>query len=356
MPPQRFEPESAKKVLPDLEKTGLIELLHKMLLVRRFEERLIRLAEEGPSFGHYHVYIGQETIGIPALAALRPTDLVFPTHRNHGYLLSRGADPGRLMAEILGKQTGLNGGKAGTLHASAPELGIPHTSAIVGGIVPIAAGAALAAQLKGSNQISVALFGDGATEEGATFEALNIASLWRVPVIFLCENNTEEALGAAAGGYPKSVTAATDLGSIARSVGVPAVVVDGTDTRAVFTAMSEAAERARTSGGPTFVEAKVVRWPGSNPLWPELPAGETELRFAWEPESAPEQLLRWYRDQDGLLRYLREMLGASLLDKDDAAEIDSDVRSQVEAAVRFARNSAYPTPDSAYLDVFAGQS
>ena len=343
-------------MLPNLEKTDLVELLRKMLLVRRWEERLIRLAEEGPSFGHYHVYVGQETIGIPALAALRPTDLIFPTHRNHGYLLGRGADPGRLLAEILGKETGLNKGKAGTLHASAPELGIPHTSAIVGGIVPIAAGAALAAQVKGSDQVSVALFGDGATEEGATFEALNIASLWKVPVIFLCENNTEEALGAAAGGYPKSVTAASDLGNIARSVGVPAVVVDGTDTAAVFGAMKEAAERARASGGPTFVEARVVRWPGSNPLWPELIAGETELRYAWEPETAPEQLLRWYRDQDGLLRYLREMLSASLLEKDEATEIDSEIRYQVEAAVRFARESAYPTPESAYLDVFARQS
>ena len=343
-------------MLPNLERTDLVELLRKMLLVRRWEERLIRLAEEGPSFGHYHVYVGQETIGIPALAALRPTDLIFPTHRNHGYLLGRGADPGMLMAEILGKETGLNKGKAGTLHASAPELGIPHTSAIVGGIVPIAAGAALAAQLKGSDQVSVALFGDGATEEGATFEALNIASLWKVPVIFLCENNTEEALGAAAGGYPKSVTAASDLGNIARSVGVPAVVVDGTDTAAVFSAIKEAEERARASGGPTFVEARVVRWPGSNPLWPELIAGETELRYAWEPETAPEQLLRWYRDQDGLLRYLREMLSASLVDKNEAEEIDSEIRYQVEAAVRFARESAYPTPESAYLDVFARQS
>ena len=343
-------------MLPNLEKIDLVELLRKMLLVRRWEERLIRLAEEGPSFGHYHVYVGQETIGIPALAALRPTDLIFPTHRNHGYLLGRGADPGRLLAEILGKETGLNKGKAGTLHASAPDLGIPHTSAIVGGIVPIAAGAALAAQVKGSDQVSVALFGDGATEEGATFEALNIASLWKVPVIFLCENNTEEALGAAAGGYPKSVTAASDLGNIARSVGVPAVVVDGTDTAAVFGAMKEATERARASGGPTFVEARVVRWPGSNPLWPELIAGETELRYAWEPETAPEQLLRWYRDQDGLLRYLREMLSASLLEKDEATEIDSEIRYQVEAAVRFARESAYPTPESAYLDVFARQS
>ncbi len=343
-------------MLPELKQADLIELVNKMLLVRRWEERLIRLAAEGPSFGHYHVYVGQETIGIPALFALRPTDLVFPTHRNHGYLLGRGADPGRLMAEILGKESGLNQGKAGTLHASAPELGIPHTSAIVGGIVPIAAGAALAAQVKGSDQVTVAVFGDGAMEEGATFEALNIASLWKVPVVFLCENNTDEALGAAAGGYPKSVTAARDLGDIARAVGVPTLVVDGTDAGGVHSAMNEAVSRARNSGGPTFLEARVSRWPGSNPLWPELPGGEMELRYVEEPEAAPEQLRRWYSEKDGLLRYLREILSHGVMGKNDVEELDAKIHAQVEDAVRFAADSPYPPPGSAYLDVFAGRS
>ena len=324
-----------------------------MLLVRRWEERLIVLATEEVSFGHFHVYIGQESIGLPVLCALRPTDIIFTTHRNHGYLLGRGADPGRLLAEVLGKATGLNHGKGGTLHASAPELGIPHTSAIVGGVLPIAAGAGLAAQKKGRDQVSVALFGDGAMEEGAAFETLNIAALWRIPIVFLCENNTNEAIGAAAGGYPASVIAASDLGDIARSVSVPAVSVDGTDAGAVFSSVRDAVARARAGDGPTFVEAVVTRWPGSNPLWPELPAGVTELRFAWEPEAAPDKLVRWYRDQDGLLRYIRESVAAGVASRDEVADIDSDVSSLVEEAVRFATTSPYPAPETAFEDVFA---
>src|SRR5712691_8292611 len=162
-------------MLPDLPADRLIDLFRRMWLIRRWEERLIGLAQEGEKFGHYHVYIGQESIGIPVLAALRDEDLVFTTHRNHGHLLGRGADPGRLVAEILGRATGLNRGKGGTLHASAPELGVLHTSAAVGGGVPIAAGAALAAQRRGSDQVAMAFFGDGALEEGAVFETLNLA-------------------------------------------------------------------------------------------------------------------------------------------------------------------------------------
>lgn len=340
-------------MLPQVDDSRLLDIFEKMLLVRRWEERLIQLAVEGPSFGHYHVYVGQESIGIPAMAALQPADLVFPTHRNHGYLLGRGADPGRLMAEILGKENGLNKGKAGTLHASAPELGIPHTSAIVGGIVPIAAGAALAAKVRGTGQVSVAVFGDGATEEGVTFEALNIASLWKVPVVFLCENNTNEALGAAKGGYPKSVTAAGDLGDIARALGVPAVAVDGTDAGEVYSAMDQAVARARYGEGPTFLEAMVTRWPGSNPLWPELPAGETDIRFAWEPDAAPEVLRRWYREKDGLIRYVRELISGRKITRAKAAEVDGRLREVVETAVKFAKESPYPARESAYSDVFA---
>src|ERR1700680_1509713 len=171
-------------MLPELSDERRIELFRQMWLVRRWEERLIQLAADGESFGHYHVYVGQEAIGIPVLAALRADDLVFTTHRNHGHLLGRGADPGRLLAEVLGRASGLNGGKGGTLDACAPELGVPHTSAIVGGALPIAAGAG-----------------------GAASETLNVAALWALPVVFMCENNSPEALGAAAGGYSASVTA-----------------------------------------------------------------------------------------------------------------------------------------------------
>jgi 2-oxoisovalerate dehydrogenase E1 component len=340
-------------MLPALPDALLTELFRQMWLVRRWEERLIALAQDGESFGHYHVYVGQEAIGIPVLAALRPDDLVFTTHRNHGHLLGRGADPGRLLAEVLGRATGLNGGKGGTLHACAPELGVPHTSAIVGGTVPIAAGAALAARRRGSDQVTMSFFGDGAMEEGAVFETLNLAALWQLPVIFLCENNTTEALGAAAGGYPASITAASDLGEIASSVGVPAVAVDGTDSGAVFAVARDAVARARAGEGPTFVNAIVARWPGSNPLWPELPAGETELRFAWAPDGAPAELSRWYREQDGVLRYARELLDAGVADRDELESIDAAVREVVRESVRFALESPHPEPAAAFSEVFA---
>lgn len=340
-------------MLPELPRDDLVAIFLDMLLVRRWEERLILLAASGTSFGHYHVYVGQEAIGIPALRALREDDVLFTTHRNHGHLLGRGVDPGRLLAEVLGKETGLNRGKGGTLHASAPELGVPHTSALVGGVLPIAAGAALAAQKRGTDQVSVAFFGDGAMEEGAAFETLNIAALWKLPLVFLCENNTTDALGAAAGGYPASVIAATDLGDIARSVGVSAVAVDGTDTGAVFAAVTEAVTRARAGDGPTFVEPIVTRWAGSNPLWPELPAGETELRFVWEPETAPEEMRQWCSYQDGLLRYARELLDTGAATRDDLSAIDAEIVEIVENAFRFALDSPYPKPRAAFENVFA---
>ena len=339
--------------LPALPGAQLVEQFRVMWLIRRFEERLISLAASGESFGHYHVYVGQESIGVPVLATLRDDDLVFTTHRNHGHLLGRGADPGRLLAEILGRSTGLSAGKAGTLHACAPELGVPHTSAIVGGTVPIAAGGALAQRRRGTDQVTMSFFGDGAMEEGAVFEALNLAALWGLPVVFLCENNTTEALGAAAGGYPASVIAATDLGDIARSVGVPAVGLDGTDAGAVYEATMQAVARARAGEGPTFIDAIVARWPGSNPLWPELPAGETELRFAWTPEDAPEALRRWYREQDGVLRYVRELLDAGVVDRATLESIDVEVGETVAEGERFALSSPLPEPSEAFTHVFA---
>ncbi|HZO36081.1 MAG TPA: thiamine pyrophosphate-dependent enzyme [Solirubrobacteraceae bacterium] len=343
-------------MLPSLPQSEQVEQFRQMWLIRCWEERLIELATiGGETFGHYHVYVGQEAIGVPAIAALRSDDVLFTTHRNHGHLLARGADPGKLLAEIFGKATGLSKGKGGTLHACAPELGIPHTSGIVGGIVPVASGAALAAQKRGGDQVSVAFFGDGAMEEGAVFETLNLAALWKLPLIFLCENNTTDALGAAAGGYPASVIAATDLGDIARSVGVPAVAVAGTDAGAVYDAVAEAVAKARAGEGPTFVEPIVKRWPGSNPLWPALPGGRTKLSYAWEPETAETDEMRgWYDKDDGVIRYIRELLDSGV-GREDLEAIDRSVREVVEASVTFAQESPLPDLSEAYTDVFVGE-
>src|SRR5262247_1169025 len=170
-------------------------LLDRMLLIRRFEEAVLRLSNEKQFIGHYHLYIGQEATGVAVMSLLDARDRVATTHRNHGHVLARGADPGRAMAEILGRTTGLNGGRGGTLHLSEPDLGFLSTSGIVGGCVGLATGGAYAQKRRGKGGVSVAFFGDGSLEEGISFECMSIAVLWKLPVVFLCENNGAGATG-----------------------------------------------------------------------------------------------------------------------------------------------------------------
>jgi acetoin:2,6-dichlorophenolindophenol oxidoreductase subunit alpha len=329
-----------------------MNMLRTMLLMRRFEEVLIQTQKSGVSFGHFHVYIGQECTGAAALAQLGAADKIVTTHRNHGHLLARGADPKRLYAEIMGKAAGYNKGKGGTLHATAAELGFLSTSALVGGAIPLAVGAAFAARQLGQGSACMGFFGDGALEEGVFFESLNMAALWKLPVVFMCENNSAGALGQSAGEYPGSTIAAQQLIDLVAPFGVPAVALDGTDARAVEQATGEALARARSGAGPTFIEARTRRWPGSRPLWPELLTGETDLAFAWEPERIPKEHAEWFA-HDGLIRYVRELLAAKVSDAREILELDGEVRNRLKEAVRFAIDAPFPEPASALEDVFA---
>ncbi|MFN8622079.1 MAG: thiamine pyrophosphate-dependent dehydrogenase E1 component subunit alpha [Chloroflexota bacterium] len=339
-------------MLPDLPAPELVAQLRTMLRIRRFEEALIRLAETH-DIGHFHVYVGQEPTGVPALAHLRDGDVAYTTHRNHGHLIARGVDPAGMLAEILGKATGINRGKGGTLHLASAAHGFPTTSSSVGGPLPIAVGSAFAFKQLGQDHVSVALFGDGALEEGAWHEAVNIASMRGVPVIFLCENNSLEALGQKANEYPSSTLAAVELLDLVRPFRVPAVAVDGTDTGAVHDAMAEAVARARGGGGPSFIEARTVRWPGNRPLWPQLVTGATDLAYAWDPASIPAAHATWWGEQDGVLRYLRELLAAGAVTREAALAIDADAIAEMERAVTFALESPYPQPREALDHVFA---
>lgn len=340
-------------MLPDLPQPKLVDLFRTMLLMRRFEEELILLTESGVSVGHFHVYIGQEATGAPAVSLLRPDDTLFTTHRNHGHLIARGADPRRLMAEIAGKATGYNGGKGGTLHLTVRELGFLSTSALVGGTLPLAIGAAFAAKRRGSDAVNVCFFGDGALEEGVFYESINIAALWALPVIYLCENNSLGALGQKAGEYPGSTIAARALTDLAKVFGVPAMSVDGTDTGAVHQAVQEALKRARCGGGPSFIEARTVRWPGTSLLWPELLTGQMKLEYAWDESSLPDQYNVWHREQDALLRYARELLEAKCASRAVLVDIDREVTAQARDACRFAVDSPYPADEALLTDIFA---
>jgi len=338
-------------MLPDLGVGALMVLLERMLLARRFEELLIDLAQDR-DIGHFHVYIGQETTGIPALSLLEDGDLSFTNHRNHGHLIARGADPGPMYAEILGRVTGYCRGKGGTLHLASIEHGFPTTSSATGGCIPLAVGAALGFKRLGSDRVSVCLMGDGALEEGAWHESANIAAMERLPVVFLCENNSLEALGQRAGEYPSSTMAATDLTELASVFGIESLAIDGLDARSVHETMARAVKRARSGDGPTFIEARTVRWPGNRPIWPELATGKTDLSMAWDDSAIREDHAIWHREQDGLLGFARELLNSGQIADGALLELDEQSSERVRDGLAFALDSPYPSPEEALEHVF----
>ena len=327
-------------------------LMETMLTIRRFEEAVLRLSNEGAFRGHYHLYIGQEATGAAVMAAIEPRDRITTTHRNHGHVLARGADPGRALAEILGRASGLNGGRGGTLHLSDPELGFISTSGIVGGCISLGVGAGYACKHKGDGSIAVAFFGDGALEEGVSFEALNIASLWKLPVLFLCENNSSGSW-APGEGYPTLVHASSDLRSIAQSLGIKTARIDGADVAAVHAAASEAAAQCRRGEGPFFMEAVTRRWPGSNPLWPQAATGVTDIRMATGELGIEGDHRDWLEHHDPVLRLARQLMATGTAAKRRLHALDAATRARIENAVQFAREAPLPRAESALDHVFA---
>jgi acetoin:2,6-dichlorophenolindophenol oxidoreductase subunit alpha len=330
--------------------------LEKMLLVRRFEEAVVPLSAAGHFRGHYHLYIGQEGTGIPAIAALGAEDHIATTHRNHGHVIARGADPGAALAEILGRATGLNRGHGGTIHLCDPSLGFLSTSGVVGGCISLAVGGGYACRRRGDGSVTMALFGDGALEEGVSFEAMNLASLWRLPVIFLCENNSAGAMGVAKGGYPTLVHACTDLRLIPQAVGIATVRVDGVNPAAVHAAVTDAVARCRAGEGPVFIEAMTPRWAGSNPLWPDLSTGVTDLRMATGAISTDGPHEAWYAHYDPVLSIARTLAAGGTQAVERLFAIDGAIRKRIDEAVDFALGSPLPAPESALDHVFAPEA
>jgi pyruvate dehydrogenase E1 component alpha subunit len=327
-------------------------LLETMLLIRRFEENVLRMSAEKRFVGHYHLYIGEEATGAAVMSLLEPRDCLNTTHRNHGHVLARGADPGRAMAEILGRATGLNGGRGGTLHLSAPDLGFLSTSGIVGGCISLGVGGGYACKQKKDGSVCASFFGDGALEEGVSFEALNIAALWKLPVLFVCENNSTGSW-APGEGYPTLVHASKDLRLIPQSVGIRTVRVDGADAAAVHEAASDAVARCRRGEGPVFIEAMTKRWPGSNPLWPELATGVTDLGIATGERRAGGEHRDWLEQHDPLLRLARELVCGGGNARQRVTALDDAVRARIDAAIRFAIESPLPAAETAFDHVFA---
>jgi TPP-dependent pyruvate/acetoin dehydrogenase alpha subunit len=339
-------------MLPKVPRETLLDFCRRMLIIRHFEESLVPLHDKGVFGGHYHLYIGQEATGVPALYCLGPDDYLFTTHRNHGHLLARGADPKRLCAEILGRAGGYNKGKGGSFHTVVPSLGFLHTSAVVAGIIPLAAGTAYASKALKDGRLTVCLFGDGALEEGAAPEAFNLASLYKLPLLFLCENNGKYGMGRAAAAAKSSTMAAYPLTDLPAAYKIPARQIDGMDAGLVHATISEAVEKIRRGEGPQFIEAQTVRWPGSETNWPSV-AVLTTSALAWDVNTVPEKVREWYRSCDPLLIFIRELVEAGQATREEIAGIEHKVKAEIAAAVDFAVSSPYPAPEDAVKQVFA---
>jgi pyruvate dehydrogenase E1 component alpha subunit len=307
-----------------------VALYRQIRLIRRFEECALDLVASGDIVGGIHPYIGQEAVAAGVCHALRVDDVIASTHRGHGHVLAKGASPRAMMAELLGRSTGLNRGRGGSMHAADVSVGVLGANAIVGANGAIVAGAAWAARQSGSDRVAVSFFGDGALNQGVLLEALNLAALWELPAVFVCENN-----GYATTMPTKSGTAGTAVGR-AQAFGIPAVVVDGMDARTVLDAAATAVDRAREGGGPTFLECVTYRFEAHHTV-------EHVLRPKYR---SAEEIAQW-RERDPL------MIQGARIDAVDRAAIDAEVEAVITEAVEFGLASPPPRPEEALDYLYA---
>jgi pyruvate dehydrogenase E1 component alpha subunit len=310
-----------------------LEKYRRMQRIRTFESEAEAIHAAGEIPGALHTYSGQEGSGVGCCMALRTDDYMVGTHRSHGHPIAKGAALRPLMAELLGKATGVCKGKGGSMHLSDFSVGSLGETSIVGSGVPVAAGAALGSKLQGVDRVTLCFFGDGATNEGAFHEGMNLAAIWKLPVVFVCENN----------GYavstPASVTVPVkDVAERAKAYGMPAVIVDGQDVDAVEAVVADAVLRARTGGGPTLVETKTYRY------------GEHAVNMGRILLDRGSELDEW-RQRDPITLYRAKLIAQGV----EAATLDAieqEVVTEVADALEFARQSPYPDVTEAFDDVF----
>lgn len=313
------------------------EAFRRMLRIRLFEEEGTRLFKEGKIPGAFHASIGQEAAIVGACMALCEGDMMTGTHRSHGHPIGKGAELNALMAELMGRQGGICKGRGGSMHLADNSVGIMGESAIVGGGIPLATGCGLSAKVRRSRQVALCFFGDGAVNQGTFHESLNMASLWKLPVIYLCENN----------GYAITTSLArshgqTDIARRADSYGMPGVAVDGQDVRAVHAIAAAAAHRARRGDGPTLIEARTYRFDEHNVgLFVRVP-----YRSRQEVEE--------YRTRRDPIALYRATLVADGVSEAELAAIETEVREAVAAAIRFAEASPLPEAERLYDYLYSG--
>jgi pyruvate dehydrogenase E1 component subunit alpha len=311
------------------------QLLTDMFLIRRFEEKAAEAYTLGKIGGFLHLYIGEEAVAVGATSALRPDDYAISAYREHGHCLAKGADPKRTMAELYGRRDGLSGGKGGSMHLFDKSVNFLGGHAIVGAHLPIAAGVGFAIKYQGGDQVVVCYFGDGAVPEGEFHESMNLAALWKLPVIFLCENN-RYAMGTSV----ERALAQTEIWKFGQTYGIPAERVDGMDVLAVREAVARAVTRAREQKTPSLLEADTYRYRGHSM---RDPAGSV---YRTKEEVEREKL------RDPIVLFREKVLAADVLSEADVRAIEKDVNDRIDEAVAFADASPEPPGEALFTDIY----
>ncbi len=306
-----------------------------MLRIRRSEERVAEYFAAGKIPGFVHLYIGEEAVAVGVMAHLRDNDYISSTHRGHGHFIAKGGSLKGLWAELMGKKTGTCKGKGGSMHIADLEIGELGANGIVGGGIPHAVGAALAFKLAGTDRVAVSFFGDGASNQQNFHEAINLAAIWRLPVVFVCENNLYQI--SLPYSKQQAIKSVAERGA---AYGIPGVSVDGQDVLAVYEVAREAIERARRGEGPTLIEAKTYRFRGHFEGDPQIYRSEDEIKW-------------WMENKDPIKLFAEKLLSKGIVTEQELKNIDEKVKREVAEAIEFAEKSPYPEPSDLYSDVFA---
>lgn len=315
-------------------KQKLAEMLRKMVEIRFFEEKVFELYGQNLVPGTIHLYAGEEAVAVGVCSVLEKTDYLTSTHRGHGHCIAKGADLSRTMAEILGKQTGYCKGKGGSMHIADFAIGMLGATAVVGAGLPIAVGAGLSAKLRGTKQVVACFFGEGASNQGTFHESLNIASVWGLPVVFVCENNLY-----AMGTRQSRVMNIENIADRASAYGFPGMMVDGNDVVAVYEASAIAVERARRCEGPTLIECKTYRRRGHSRVDPA--------------KYRPKDEVQEWLGKDPIKLFKERLIQGNIFSEGEIVSVEKEVETRIEKAVRFALDSPFPMPTEALQDVYA---
>jgi pyruvate dehydrogenase E1 component alpha subunit len=316
-----------------IKKGKSIEMYRTMVRIRTFEERVRKEFAAGHLPGFVHQYSGEEAVATGACANLRPDDYITSTHRGHGHLIAKGGRTDRMMAELYGKKTGYCKGKGGCMHIADVEIGILGANGIVGAGITIAGGAALATQMKGTDQVTICFFGDGAINTTRFHEGVNLASIWDLPVIYVIENNLY-----AESTSIRNTCRLTNLSDRACAYGIPGVTVDGNDVIAVYEAVGKAVTRARMGKGPTLIECKTYRIHGHE-------EGDEQTY------KTQEEIEEWAK-KDPIPRFKKQLIEIGVLTEKDAHEIDCIISDEIDKAVKYAEQSPFPSPEETLEDQY----